>query len=44
MSAIGVNWQVLLAQLITFGILCFLLAKLLYKPVLRTLDVRSNKI
>jgi len=44
MSAIGVNWPVLLAQLVTFGILFFLLSKLLYKPMRRMLDQRSAKI
>lgn len=44
MGAIGINWQVFLAQLITFGILFFLLSKLLYKPIRRTLDERSARI
>jgi F-type H+-transporting ATPase subunit b len=44
MGAIGINWQVLLAQLITFGVLFFLLANLLYKPMRRMLDQRSAKI
>ncbi len=44
MSAIGIDWQVLLAQLINFGILFGLLFFLLYKPMRRTFDARSNRI
>ena len=44
MGAIGIDWQVLLAQLINFGILFGLLFFLLYKPMRRTFDARSNKI
>nr|MQY55501.1 hypothetical protein [Dehalococcoidia bacterium] len=44
MGAIGINWQVLLAQLISFGILFGLLLFLLYKPMRRTFDERSNRI
>jgi len=44
MGAIGIDWQVLLAQLINFGILFGLLFFLLYKPMRRTFDERSNRI
>ena len=44
MGAIGIDWQVLLAQLINFGILFGLLFFLLYKPMRRTFDARSNRI
>jgi len=44
MGAIGIDWQVLLAQLINFGILFGLLFFLLYKPMRRMLDERTAKI
>jgi F-type H+-transporting ATPase subunit b len=44
MGEIGIDWQVLLAQLINFGILFGLLFFLLYKPMRRMLDERSAKI
>ncbi len=44
MEGIGIAWQGLLAQLISFAILFGLLTFLLYKPVRRMLDERSNRI
>jgi F-type H+-transporting ATPase subunit b len=44
MSGIGINWDILLAQLINFGILFGLLSLLLYKPMRRMLDQRSKRI
>ncbi|MEA1959264.1 MAG: F0F1 ATP synthase subunit B [Chloroflexota bacterium] len=44
MGEIGINWQVLLAQLVNFGILFAVLAILLYKPMRRMLDERSARI
>ncbi len=44
MGEIGIDWQVLLAQLINFGILFGLLFFLLYKPMRRMLDERSARI
>jgi len=44
MGAIGIDWQVLLAQFVNFAILFGLLSVLLYKPMRRMLDERSNKI
>jgi len=44
MSEIGINWEILLAQLINFGLLFGLLSLLLYKPMRRMLDQRSAKI
>ena len=44
MGEIGINWEVLLAQLINFGILFGLLFVLLYKPVRRIMDERSARI
>lgn len=44
MGAIGIDWQILLAQFVNFAILFGLLSVLLYKPMRRMLDERSNKI
>jgi F-type H+-transporting ATPase subunit b len=44
MGAIGIDWQVLLAQFVNFAILLGLLSVVLYKPMRRMLDERSNKI
>jgi len=44
MGAIGIDWQVLLAQFVNFAILFGLLSVLLYKPMRRMLDERSNRI
>ena len=44
MGDIGVNVSGLVAQLINFGILFLLLYFVLYKPVLRMFNERSNKI
>ncbi|MFQ5987710.1 MAG: F0F1 ATP synthase subunit B [Dehalococcoidia bacterium] len=41
---IGIAWQGLIAQLVSFAILFVLLTFLLYKPVRRILDERSNRI
>lgn len=44
MGAIGIEWDVLLAQLINFGILFGLLFIVLYKPMRRMFDERSARI
>lgn len=44
MDQLGINWQGLLAQIVNFGILLFLLRMVLYKPVLNMLNQRSEKI
>ncbi|RLC68651.1 MAG: ATP synthase F0 subunit B [Chloroflexi bacterium] len=41
---IGIAWQGLVAQLVCFGILFGLLTVLLYRPVRRMLDERSERI
>jgi F-type H+-transporting ATPase subunit b len=43
-SAFGLDWRILLAQLINFGILLFLLYKFGYKPMFKFLEARSKKI
>jgi F-type H+-transporting ATPase subunit b len=44
MGAIGIEWNVLLAQIINFGILFGLLFIVLYKPMRRMFDERSARI
>lgn len=43
-SAFGIDWKLLLAQLVNFGVLFVALTWLLYKPVMKTLDERRTKI
>jgi F-type H+-transporting ATPase subunit b len=40
----GVNWPHLVAQMISFGIVCVLLQVFAYKPILRILEVRRRQI
>lgn len=44
MEQLGVNGMLLLAQIVNFGLVVFLLQKLLFKPVLTMLDKRRAKI
>lgn len=44
LSAFGINGKLLIAQLINFGVLFAGLSYLLYKPVMKILDERSEKI
>ena len=41
---LGINWKVLIAQIINFGILLFLLKYFLYGPVMKMLDSRKEKL
>lgn len=41
---LGINWHGLLAYFISFGILVGLLLFVAYKPIIKMLDQRSNKI
>lgn len=41
---IGINWQVLVVQLINFALLFGLLGWVLYKPVIKMLDERAQRI
>src|ERR1700759_3807124 len=43
-SDFGVDWPHLLAQIISFSIVCILLQRFAYKPVLKILDERRQKI
>ncbi|MFA6272961.1 MAG: F0F1 ATP synthase subunit B [Candidatus Paceibacterota bacterium] len=44
LSELGINWKILIAQLINFGILVFVLRWLLYRPLLELLEKRRKKI
>ncbi len=43
-GAFGIDWKLLIAQAINFGVLLAALTYLLYKPVLKTLDERKEKV
>lgn len=43
-SSLGVHWTSLLAQFINFGILAFVLTKLVYKPLMKALEDREQVI
>ena len=43
-AAFGVNWKLLLIQIVNFGILLFVLQKFLYKPLLAMVDKRKIQI
>lgn len=44
LDKLGIDWRLLIAQLVNFLILVFVLYKFLYKPVLNLLDNRKEKI
>lgn len=43
MDKLGINPMLLLAQIVNFGIVLYLMAKFLYKPVIKVLDERKQK-
>ena len=43
-STFGVDWPHLIAQIVSFGIVCAVLYALAYKPILRMLDARREQI
>jgi F-type H+-transporting ATPase subunit b len=43
-ATFGVNWKLLLIQAVNFGVLLTALTYLLYRPVLRIIDERREKI
>jgi len=43
-NTFGVDWPHLVAQIISFSIVCFLLHRFAYEPVLRMLDQRRQQI
>lgn len=44
LTSLGVDWRLLIAQLVNFAILFFALYKLLYKPLLGFLEKRTGTI
>lgn len=43
-AAFGIDWKLLIAQAVNFGVLFVVLTYLLYKPVLKTLEERRAKV
>jgi len=43
-STFGIDWKLIIAQAVNFGVLFVALWLLLYKPVMKTLDERAKKI
>lgn len=43
-AAFGINWKLIVAQMVNFGALVFLLSYFLYRPILNLLDERREKI
>lgn len=44
MEALGINWALLIAQLINVGLVVWLIGPLIYKPVLNMLNERTRRI
>ena len=44
LQSLGVYWSKLIAQLVNFGIVLFILWKFAYRPVLRLLEERRQKV
>lgn len=44
LEAFGIDWKLLIAQGVNFGLLLVVLWYFLYKPVMKTLDDRANLI
>ena len=44
MESLGIDIKVMIAQVVNFGILFFVLSKVLYKPLIKILDERSANI
>lgn len=43
-TKLGIDWQLLIAQLINFGLLIVALSYLVYRPIIRLLDDRRERI
>jgi F-type H+-transporting ATPase subunit b len=43
-TQLGINWKIIIAQIVNFSILAFFLTKFLYKPIIKMLDDRKNKL
>lgn len=44
LAQLGIDWKLLLAQVVNFGILLFILKRYAYQPMLRLMDERSARI
>lgn len=44
LGKLGIDWKLLIAQVVNFLVLLFILHRFAYKPVLKMLDDRSSKI
>lgn len=44
MEALGIDLKLIIAQVVNFGIVLFLLQRFLYKPIISMLDERKEKI
>lgn len=44
LEAFGIDWKLLIAQAVNFGVLFVALTYLLYKPVMKTLDERRKVV
>lgn len=44
LHTLGIDWQLLLAQIVNFGIVLAVLTKFVYKPLLRAIDARRDAI
>ncbi len=44
MEALGIDIKLIIAQIVNFGVLFFLLSKFAYKPILKMLNDRQEKI
>ena len=44
LNEFGIDWRLLLAQIVNFAILLFILKIILYKPILKMLDDRRERI
>jgi F-type H+-transporting ATPase subunit b len=43
-TTFGIDWPHLLAQIISFSIVCFILHRYAYKPILKMLEIRREQI
>lgn len=44
LHALGIDWKLLIAQVVNFAILAFVLARFAYKPLMRSLSERRGRI
>lgn len=44
LNSLGINWKILIAQIVNFLILLFILRRFLYGPIVKILDERKAKI